>query len=46
MKAIGYAGTEGDCIVINKPTELLDWCQSRMIDNHEDMGTVNQEKCY
>jgi len=48
MKAISYVGTEGECIVIQQPTDiypLLDWCQSRMIDNKENTkGSVNIEK--
>jgi hypothetical protein len=48
MKCIGYVGAEGDCIVIEQPTDiypLLDWCQSRMIENQENTkGSVNVEK--
>lgn len=48
MKAIGYFGAEGDCIVIERPTDiypLLDWCQSRMVENQENAkGSVNIEK--
>ena len=48
MKCIGYVGAEGDCIVIEQPTDiypLLDWCQSRMMDNQENTkGSVNVEK--
>ena len=48
MKCIGYVGVEGDCVVIQQPTDiypLLDWCQSRMMDNQEECnGTKNKEK--
>lgn len=48
MKVIGYLGAEGDCIVIKQPTDiypLLDWCQSRMIENQEKAkGSINIEK--
>lgn len=48
MKVIGYSGAEGDCIVIQQPTDiypLLDWCQSRMIENQEKAkGSINIEK--
>lgn len=41
-------GAEGDCIIIKQPTDiyvLLDWCQSRMIENQEsEKGSVNVEK--
>lgn len=48
MKQIDYIGAEGTCIEIEQPTDiypLLDWCQSRMMDNQEAVkGTVNKEK--
>ena len=48
MKCIRYVGAESDCIVIEQPADiypLLDWCQSRMIDNQENTkGSVNVEK--
>ena len=48
MKQISYVGAESDCIVITQPTDiypLLDWAQSRMIDNQEkEKGSVNVEK--
>ena len=48
MKCIGYVGAESDCIVIEQPTDiypLLDWCQSRMMDNQENTkGSANVEK--
>jgi hypothetical protein len=48
MKNIGYSGIEGDALVIEQPTDiypLLDWCQSRMIENQEKAkGTKNIEK--
>ena len=48
MKCIGYVGAESDCIVIEQPTDiypLLDWWQSRMIDNQENTkGSVNVDK--
>lgn len=48
MKCIGYSGIEGYAIVIEQPTDiypLLDWCQSRMIENQENArGSINIEK--
>lgn len=48
MKQISYVGAESDCIVITQPTDiyaLLDWCQSRMMDNQKDAkGSVNVQK--
>ena len=48
MKIIGYVGAEADCIIIQQPTDiypLLDWCQSRMMENQENTkGSVNIEK--
>jgi hypothetical protein len=48
MKCINYLGAEGDCIVIQQPTDiypLLDWCHSRMIENQqEEKGSVNVGK--
>lgn len=48
MKQIRYVGAEGECIVIQQPTDiyaLLDWCQSRMIDKQEEArGSRNVEK--
>jgi len=48
MKQIGYVGAEGECIVITQPTDIyaiLDWTQSRMIDNQEtEVGSKNIEK--
>ena len=48
MKQISYVGAESDCIVITQPTDiypLLDWAQSRMIDNQEkEKGSVNVKK--
>ena len=48
MKIISYVGAESECIVITQPTDiyvLLDWCQSRMIDNQESAkGEVNIQK--
>ena len=39
-----YVGAEGECIVIQKPTDLypiLHWTQSRMIDLTEDENNVS-----
>lgn len=48
MKIISYLGAESECIVIQKPTDiypLLDWCQSKMIDNEEECGdSKNKEE--
>lgn len=48
MKSISYIGIEGETIVINQPTDiypLLDWCQSRMIENQEKAkGIANLDK--
>ena len=48
MKQINYLGAEGECIVITQPTDiypLLDWCQSRMIENQEKAkGSINVDK--
>ena len=48
MKAIEYIGAEGECIVIQQPTDiypLLDWCQNQMIDSQENAkGSFNVEK--
>lgn len=48
MKIINYLGAESDTIVIEQSTDiypLLDWCQSRMIENAEKAkGSVNVEK--
>ena len=48
MKQIDYIGSEGDCIVIEQPTDiypLLDWCHSRMMEKQEDSrGSINNEK--
>ena len=47
MKIIGYVGTEGDCIVIQRPQDLyplLDWFQTQIIDlgaNQEDVTAIN-----
>ena len=48
MKAISYFGAEGECIVIQQPTDiypLWDWCQNKMIENQENTkGSINIEK--
>jgi len=48
MKQLNYVGAEGECIVITQPTDiypLLDWCQSRMLENQEkSKGEINFEK--
>ncbi len=48
MKITSYVGSEGECIVIQQPTDiypLLDWCQTKMMDNQENAkGSVNVKK--
>jgi hypothetical protein len=48
MKIEHFYGIDGDTITITQPTDiyvLLDWCQSRMIEEgQEATGSVNKAK--
>jgi hypothetical protein len=48
MKILNYLGAEGDCIIIQQPTDiypLLDWCQSQMMDEQEKAkSSINIDK--
>lgn len=49
MECLRYVGTDGDTIIIEKPTDLypmLDWIQSRMMDfvNDEDENKAEFER--
>ncbi len=44
MKIIGYVGTEGDCIVIQRKQDLyplLDWFQTQLMDLGAEEEAVN-----
>ena len=49
MKLISFIGTDGDCIIIQQPTDIypaLDWCQSQMMEKQEidPINAVKWEK--
>lgn len=47
MRIILYVGAEGECIIIERPTDifaLLDWCQTKMIDLNENAVDEAEKK--
>jgi hypothetical protein len=48
MKLIDYVGTEGPCLVIERPTDLfpaLDHIQNIMIELEESTGSTEAARC-